>query len=109
MAKKKSTAKTTRRFVATMYTTDRSDGDFIPAELLGEGYSLDEITPYISDRVATELATAASRHAKVSLVTPDGDPVDPSVFGVNSALADGGNCVVFKYDTYETVLTVHVA
>ena len=88
--------------ICTFYSTDRSDGDLIPAVIEATGESLDDLIPAISDEVAKT----------VEITDHEGNEIERSVFGVCSALADGATCIDLKHtlptgETYENVFTIH--
>ena len=98
--------------LCTYYTTNRSDGDFIPAVIQATGDSLDDLIPAISDEVATELSMADVICKSVEITDQDGNEIDRSVFGVADALAKGATCIDLKFtmptgETYENVFTIH--
>ena len=99
--------------ICTFYSTDRSDGDFIPAVIEATGDSLDDLIPAISDEVATELAMADEIGKTVEISDQEDNEIDRSVFGVADALAKGATCIVLKNtlptgETYENVFTIHI-
>lgn len=99
--------------ICTFYSTDRSDGDLIPAVIEATGDSLDDLIPNISGEVATELAMAGEIGNTVEITDHEGNEIEPSVFGVCSALADGATCISLKHtlptgETYENVFTIHI-
>jgi hypothetical protein len=98
--------------ICTFYSTDRSDGDLIPAVIEATGESLDDIIPAISDEVATELAIAQEVGKTLWIEDQDGNMIDKSVFAVSEALANGATCIVLKNalptgEKYENVFTIH--
>ncbi len=98
--------------ICTYYSTDRSDGDFIPAVIEATGDSIDDLIPAISDEVATEFAMADEIGKTVEISDQDGNEIERSVFGVADALAKGATCIVLKNtlptgETYENVFTIH--
>jgi hypothetical protein len=98
--------------ICTYYSTDRSDGDFIPAVIEATGDSIDDLIPAISDEVATELAMADEIGKTVEISDQEGNEIERSVFGVADALAKGATCIVLKNtlstgETYENVFTIH--
>lgn len=98
--------------LCTFYSTDRSDGDFIPAVIEGTGETLDDLIPAISDEVAQELAMAEAIGKTIKIEDHEGNEIDPSVHGVTEALANGATCIILKNtlptgETYENVFTVH--
>jgi len=98
--------------ICTFYSTDRSDGDFIPAVIEATGDSLDDLIPAISDEVVTELAMADEIGKTVEISDQEGNEIERSVFGVADALAKGATCIVLKNtlptgETYENVFTIH--
>jgi hypothetical protein len=98
--------------ICTFYSTDRSDGDFIPAVIEATGETVDDLIPAISDEVATELAMADEIGKTVEITDHDGNEIKRSVFGVCSALANGATCIVLKNalptgEKYENVFTIH--
>ena len=98
--------------LCTFYSTDRRDGDFIPAVIEATGESLDDLIPAISDEVATEVAMADEIGKTVEITDHEGNEIERSVFGVCSALADGATCIDLKHtlptgETYENVFTIH--
>lgn len=98
--------------LCTFYSTDRSDGDLIPADIEAMGESLDDLIPDISDEVATELALADEFGRTVEIADNEGNEIERSVFGVADALANGATCIVLKHtlstgETYENVFTIH--
>ena len=92
--------------LCTFYSTDRSDGDFIPAVIEATGESLDDLIPAISDEVATDLAMADEMGRTVEIEDHEGNEIECSVFGVADALAKGATCIVLKHETYENVFTI---
>ena len=93
--------------LCTFYSTDRSDGDLIPAIIGATGDSLDDLIPAISDEVATDLAMADEMGRTVEIEDHEGNEIEASVFGVADALAKGATCIVLKHETYENVFTIH--
>lgn len=93
--------------VCTFYSTDRSDGDLIPAVIEATGDTIDDLIPAISDEVATELAMADEFGKTVKISDHMGNEIERSVFGVADALAKGATCIVLKHETYENVFTIH--
>lgn len=98
--------------ICTFYSTDRSDGDFIPAVIEATGDSLDDLIPAISDEVATELCLADEIGKTVEITDHEGNEIERSVFGVADALAKGATCIMLKNtlstgETYENVFTIH--
>lgn len=93
--------------ICTVYTTDRSDGDFIPAIIEATGESLDDLIPAISDGVATELCLADEIGKTVEITDHEGNEIERSVFGVVDAILKGATCIVLKHETYENVFTIH--
>lgn len=94
------------------YTTNRNDGDLIPADIEATGKSIDDLVPVISDEIATELAVADELGNTIEISDPDGNKIDRSVFGVTEALAKGATCIVLKHtlstgETYENVFAIH--
>lgn len=99
--------------ICTFYSTDRSDGDFIPAVIEATGDSIDDLIPAISDEVATELAMADEIGKTVEISDQEDNEIERSVFGVGDALAKGATCIVLKNtlptgETYENVFTIHI-
>ena len=92
--------------LCTFYSTDRSDGDFIPAVIEATGESLDDLIPAISDEVATDLAMADDMGRTIEIEDHEGNEIECSVFGVADALAKGATCIVLKHETYENVFTI---
>lgn len=98
--------------ICTFYTTDRSDGDLIPAVIEAKGESLDDLIPEISDEVAMELAMADQISKTIEIEDHEGNEIERSVFGVTDALVKGATCIVLKNtlptgETYENVFTIH--
>lgn len=98
--------------ICTFYTTDRSDGDLIPAVIEAKGESLDDLIPEISDEVAMELAMADQIGKTIEIEDHEGNEIERSVFGVTDALVKGATCIVLKNtlstgETYENVFTIH--
>lgn len=99
--------------ICTFYSTDRSDGDFIPTVIEATGDSIDDLIPAISDEVATELAMADEIGKTIEISDQEGNEIERSVFGVSDALAKGATCIVLKNtlstgETYENVFTIHI-
>lgn len=92
--------------ICTVYSTDRSDGDFIPAIIEATGESLDDLIPAISDGVATELFLADELGKTVEITDHEGNEIERSVFGVADAILKGATCIVLKHETYENVFTI---
>jgi hypothetical protein len=99
--------------ICTFYSTDRSDGDLIPAVIEATGESLDDLIPAISDEVAAELSMAEGIGKTIEIEDHEGNEIEASVFGVADALAKGATCIVLKNtldtgETYENVFTIHI-
>ena len=92
--------------ICTFHSTNRNNGDFIPAIIGATGDSLDDLIPAISDEVATDLAMADEMGRAVEIEDHEGNEIECSVFGVADALAKGATCIVLKHETYENVLTI---
>ena len=91
--------------ICTFHSTNRNDGDFIPAIIGATGDSLDDLIPAISDEVATDLAMADEMGRTIEIEDHKGNEIECSVFGVADALANGATCIVLTHETYDNVLT----
>jgi hypothetical protein len=98
--------------ILTTYSTDRSDLDLAKTVILAKGETVDDLIPALSDEVAEDLANAQGIGKEVSVKDGDGKELDPNVFGVVEAVAEGSDCIIVAHalptgETYENVFTIN--
>ena len=98
--------------ILTTYSTDRSDLDLAKTVILAKGETVDDLIPALSDEVAEELANAQAIGKKVTVKDTDANEIDPTVFSVVEAIANGATCIIVTHvlpdgETYDNVYSIN--
>jgi hypothetical protein len=98
--------------ILTTYSTDRSDLELAKTVILAQGETVDDLIPALSDEIVTELANAQAIGKKVTVKDTEANELDPTVFGVVEAIANGATCIIVNHvlpdgETYDNVYSIN--